>query len=399
MTNTSATPDWAAARGQMMLDPSVINLNTGSFGPTPRPVFERATKLREHLASEPMDFLVRAMPPLLWRARDRLANFLGTTPQRLVFTTNVSTAMNIVAAGLSLEPGEILMSDREYGAMQWVWERAALRQGLTIRTYPLPLMPRDDGEILDAIFAAISPQTRLLFFSHVYSATGMVMPAAEICSLARRRGILTVIDGAHAPAMIRLEIDKLGCDFYGGNCHKWLLAPIGAGFLILGAEAADRLEPLQVSWGYKPDRTKLDEPDEYGSTPRTRYLEFAGTCDPCAWLAVPEAIDFQTALGWDAVRARMHELSAESRARFADRCGMKLTTPTDPARHGALTAYWWPAGHKAERLRQQIWERRIEVLIGEWPEGPTLRVSNHFYTTTDELDRLADCVRAILAGA
>jgi len=382
----------------MMLDPGVVNLNSGSFGPTPRPVFERVTKLREHLASEPMDFLVRAMPPLLWRARERLASFLGTTPQRLVFTTNVSMAINIVGAGLPLEAGEILMSNREYGAMQWVWERAAQRQGLTIRTFPLPLMPRSDDEILDAVSAAITPQTRLLFFSHVYSATGLVMPAAEICDLARRRGILTVVDGAHAPAMIPLEIDKLGCDFYGGNCHKWLLAPIGAGFLVLGSDAADRLEPLQVSWGYKPDRTRFDERDEFGSTPRTRSIEFGGTGDACPWLTVPDAIDFQTALGWDAVRARMHELSAVSRARLADRCGLTLSTPADPARHGAMTAYWWPAGRNPATLRQKIWDRRIEAVVGEWPEGLTLRVSNHFYTTVDEIDRLADCVESILAG-
>src|SRR5947199_341165 len=187
-------PDWSAARAAMLLDPGVVNLNTGSFGPTPRAVFERATALRRRLAEEPMDFLLRQAPPLL-------------------------------------------------------------------------------------------------FFSHVLAATGMVLPAAELCDLARKHGVLSVVDGAHAPAMVDVHIDALGCDFYGGNCHKWLLAPIGSGFLALGRNSIDRLQPLSVSWGYYPDRGRQpDERDEFGSTPRLRQLEFEGTRDACAWLAVPDAI-------------------------------------------------------------------------------------------------------------
>jgi isopenicillin-N epimerase len=381
----------------MMLDPSVVNLNTGSYGPTPRAVFERVTELRRHLAAEPMDFLLRSMPPLLWTARERLAAFVGTRPHRLLFTANVSAAINIVAGGLRLDaPGEILMSDREYGAMQWCWERAAARQGLTVRYFHLPLIPASATEILDAVATAITPQTRLLFFSHVYSATGLIVPAAEICALARRQGIISVVDGAHAPAMIPVAIDDIDCDFYGANCHKWLLAPIGSGFLTFSDRMIDRLEPLQVSWGYRHEKNRLDEPDEFGSTPRTRLLEHEGTRDICPWLVIPDAIDFQAALGWDAIRQRMHELSAHCRSQIAERHGLKLTTPADPDMHSAMTAYWWPAGLNAAILRKLIWDRRIEAIIGEWPEGLTLRVSNHFYTTYAEIDRLADLLPAML---
>src|SRR5262245_23180099 len=147
--------DWSAARAAMLLDPQVANLNTGSFGPTPRVVFDRATALRRRLAEEPMDFLLRQAPPLLWQARERLAAFLGTAPERLVFTPNVTTAINIVAASLRLAaPGDILMSDREYGTMQWAWERAARSHGLTVRFVRLPLMPFGLGEIVDAYRAA-----------------------------------------------------------------------------------------------------------------------------------------------------------------------------------------------------------------------------------------------------
>src|SRR4051812_48752330 len=316
MHEQAPAPDWGAARRRVILDPTVTMLNTGSFGPLPEPVFDRATELRRRLAAGPTDFFVRQAPPLLWEARERTAAFLGTTPRRLVFTTNVSAAINLVASGLRLNaPGEILMSDHEYGAMIWCWERAAQRQGLTIRTFPLPARPTDPGEIVDAAVRTMTPHTRLLFFSHVVSATGLVLPAKELCAEARRRGVLTVVDGAHAPAMIPLAVDDIGADYYTGNGHKWLLASMGTGFLVIGRGREDSLEPLHVSWGYKPDPGGPDDPDVYGSTPRTRYLEFEATRDVCPWLAVPEAIGFQAELGWDAVRRRHAELAAYTRDR------------------------------------------------------------------------------------
>src|SRR5436305_11799970 len=159
---------WSEARARMLLDPAVVNLNTGSFGPLPRPVFDRVTGLRRRLAEEPMDFLVRATPPLLWEARARLARSLGADPHRLAFTANVTSAINLVAASLTLAaPGEILLTDHEYGAMHWCWERAAQRLGLTLRTFPLPLMPSSPQEIVDAACSAMTERTRLFFFSHV----------------------------------------------------------------------------------------------------------------------------------------------------------------------------------------------------------------------------------------
>jgi isopenicillin-N epimerase len=253
-------------------------------------------------------------------------------------------------------------------------------------------MPRDTGEIVDAVSAALTPRTRILHFSHVLSATGLVLPAKELCDLARRQGVLTVIDGAHAPAMVPVAVDDLGCDFYGGNCHKWLLAPIGAGFLALGRNAIDRLEPLQVSWGYHFDRAKADERDDAGSTPRLRALEFEGTRDPCAWLAVSDAINFQTSLGWDAIRGRIGYLARRTREKFDQLCGLRLTTPAAESLSGAMTAFWWPDGLNDEELRKRLWDRQIEALINSWPEGLTLRISTHFYTTETELDRLADAI-------
>jgi isopenicillin-N epimerase len=390
---------WSSARSQMMLDPTVTNLNTGSFGPLPRPVFDRATELRRRQAAGPMDFLIRQAPPLLWEARRRLAEFLGGDPRRLVFTANVSAAVNIVAASLRLAaPGEILLTDHEYGAMHWCWERAAQRQGLTLRTFPLPVLADDPGEVVAALRAVLGERTRLLFFSHVLSPTGLVLPARELCAEARRHGVLTVVDGAHAVAMLPVDLEAINADFYGGNCHKWLLAPTGSGFLYLGRGSEDRLQPLQVSWGWHHERTRLDEPDEWGSTPRLRALEFEGTRDPCPWLAVPAAIDFQAGLGWQRVRGRMAELQAYAARRLDGWAGLTLATPVTKRTGGALTAFRLPAATDVAALRRGLWERhRIEAPVVERPEGPLIRLSTHFYNTAEEIDRLADALPGLLA--
>lgn len=390
---------WSDARARMRLDPAVINLNTGSFGPSPRIVFERVTALRRRLAEEPMDFLLRGAPPLLWQARERLASFVGGEPRRLIFTANVTAAINLVASSLALPaPGEILLSDHEYGAMHWCWQRAAQRQGLTLRTFPLPILPSSPGEIVDAARAAMTECTRLFFFSHVLSPTGMILPARELCAEARRRGIVTVVDGAHAPAFLPLNLDTLGADYYGANCHKWLLAPIGSGFLYEAPGALDRLQPLQVSWGWRPDRARLDERDEFGSTPRLRLFEFEGTRDPCAWLTIPTAIDFQAELGWERIRARIAELTRHVRRRLTGLAGLTPNTPDTLDLCGAMIAFRLPAGVEASILRRRLWEEyRIEVPIIERPDRLLLRTSTHFYNTEAEVDQLAQALPALLS--
>jgi isopenicillin-N epimerase len=392
----SSPASWHAARAAMLLDPTTTNLNTGSFGPLPRVVFERVTELRRLLAEEPMDFVVRRLPPLLWEARTRLAAFLGGEPRRLVFTANVTAAINQVASGLVLAaPGEILLTDHEYGAMHWCWERAAQRQGLSVRTFALPADPPTPAAIVEACVRAMSSRTTVLFFSHILSPTGMVLPARELCAEARRRGVLTVVDGAHAPAMVPLRLDELGADFYAGNAHKWLLAPTGSGFLYIGAGNEDRLQPLQVSWGWRRDMGRLDERDEFGSTPRLRAYEFEGTRDPCAWLTVPTAIDFQERLGFEVIRARNGALAEHVRERLVF---LPPATPWPAGLHRFMTAFHLPESADAVTLRQHLWDpHRIEVPIIERPDGLLVRVSTHFYNTEEEIDHLARALKDLLA--
>ncbi|MGL4554466.1 MAG: aminotransferase class V-fold PLP-dependent enzyme [Gemmataceae bacterium] len=375
-----------------MIDPTVSNLNTGSFGPLPRAVRDRVTDLRDHLAAEPMDFLLRRQPGELWLARERLAAYLNVTPQRLVFTSNVSASVNLVAASLKLPAGgDVLMTDHEYGAMVWCWERAARRLGLTLRTFPLPTRAEDPAEVVEAAVRAMTPKTRVLFFSHVLSPTGMVLPAKELCAEARRRGVLSVVDGAHAPAFLPLDVAAVGADFYAANAHKWLLAPTGTGFLHFAPGTEDRLEPFHVSWGWHTQAKDLDERDDFGSTARIKRLEFEGTRDVCPWMSVPEAIDFQAALGPDAVRARMRELAAVSRRLFG-----WLPVATPERLSGAMVAYELPAGTDPVRLRKCLWEARTEINVIERPDRLLFRTSTHFYNTEAELERLAGLLPGML---
>jgi isopenicillin-N epimerase len=387
-------PFWLAARARMLLDPTVINLNTGSFGPLPRVVFDEVTRLRHRLAEEPMDFLIRGAPPLLWQSRERLAHFAGGDPRRLIFTANVSVAINIVASSLHLAaPGEILLTDHEYGAMHWCWERFTQKYHLTLRTFPLPLMAESPQDIVDAACAAFRPQTRLFFFSHVLSPTGMILPAEQLCAEARKRGIVTVIDGAHAPALVPVDVQRIGADYYAGNSHKWLLAPNGSGFLACNQDAIDRLQPLHVSWGYRYDPHRADERDEWGCTYRLRSLEMEGFRDVSPWIATPNSVAFQGALGWERLRGRIAQLAGYVRERLDGYKGLKLTTPVHSALHGAMTAFRLPAGVDVRALQRDLWERRrIETAAVERPEGHIIRVSTHWYNTTDEVDQLREAL-------
>ena len=188
----------------------------------------------------------------------------------------------------------------------------------------------------------------------------------------------------------------MGCDFYGANCHKWLLAPTGSGFLYLGVGNKDSVQPLQVSWGWYTTGKAMDERDEFGSTPRIRRLEFEGTRDICPWLAVPAAIDFQAEIGFVRIRERMRELVRHVRRQLTGLAGLTPATPENPELSGAMTAFQLPPGVDPVALRERLWEKRIELPVIERPDRLLIRTSTHFYNTQEEVDRLADVLPGLL---
>jgi len=393
----------------MLFPPSVVYLNAGSFGPLPRSVHDAVADLRRQLASEPMDFMLRRAPTLLWRARETLAEFVGCAPHRLMFSASVSAAVSLIASSLTLAaPGEILLSDQEYQTMGWCWERAAQRSGLRLRTFSIPPMPSYPEQIVEAAVAAMGPQTRLIFFSHVLSANGLVLPARRICEEAQRRGIVSVIDGAHAVAATDLKLSEIPFDFYVGSCHKWLLAPSGASFLVLGRKNEQRLQPLTVSWGHRDAQRAmlsaqasfahtLDTRDPFGSTPRLRGLECEGTRDICPWLAVSEAIDFHRSFGPGGALARMRAVGDYARARFAELVGFAPATPLDPALSGPMVAFELPAESKPEELQRRLWEDfGIEVAVVSRLDRSLLRLSPHVYNDVSDIDSLIEALIALV---
>jgi isopenicillin-N epimerase len=241
-------------------------------------------------------------------------------------------------------------------------------------TLPRPLPAA--GELVDAVWRKVTPRTRVLAFSHVSSATALVFPAAELCRRAREAGVLTLVDGAHGPAQIPVDLEAIGADAYAGTCHKWLCAPKGAGFLHVRPEHHGWVESLVVGWGW------ADE--DAGFVARNQAQ---GTRDPAAHLSVPDAIAFQADHGWDDVRERCHALAVEARARLAELTG-RAPLSSSPDQLGQMVSSSLPPVDPAELMRRLAADEAVEVLVREWNGEPVLRASFQAYNGERDLDRL-----------
>lgn len=343
-----------------LLDPGVTFLNHGSHGACPAPVFARWQELQRELERNPVEFLSRRFDGLLEEARAALAAFVGARTEDLVFVPNATAGLNAVIRSLDLEPGdEVLTTRHEYGAVTRTWEFA----GAT-------LVHAEPDELAEAI----GPRTRAVSVSHITSPTALVLPVEEICAAARAAGVLSIVDGAHVPGQLPLDLERLGADVYAGNCHKWLSAPKGAGFLWARPEHQRWIEPLVVSWGYGPDRTFADR---HG---------WQGTRDPTAALAVPAAIEAHRTLEREGELARSRALAAS----FHDRLPPVGATPA-PQLWATEVATDDPDG-----LQRRLFdERRIEVVVREWEGRSLLRVSIAPYNDAADVERLLDALAAL----
>ena len=237
-------------RDAFLLDPELIFLNHGSYGACPREVFARYQAWQIEMERNPVEFLGRRSAALLAQARGELGQYLGARGEDLVFLPNATTGVNTVAASLDLQPGdEVLSPDHEYGACDATWQQVCQRAGAHYRRVEVPL-PFDRNCWTQRLMSAAGPRTRMIFASHISSTTALIFPVAELCEQARRRGILTLIDGAHAPGQLALDLHATSADYYTGNCHKWMCAPKGAAFLHARPEHQAQLQATVVSWGY-----------------------------------------------------------------------------------------------------------------------------------------------------
>lgn len=368
-------------RDLFLLDPDVVFLNHGSFGACPRPVFDEYQRLQRELEREPVEFLglKRRFPELIAAARNRIAAYVRADASDVVLVPNATAAVNAVARSLDLEPGdEVVGTTHEYGGNDLLWRYVAERRGaryLEVDTTP--------ARAADDLLGAFTPRTRALFVSHISSPTALRFPVEELCARARDTGVLTIVDGAHAPGQIALDVTAVGADFYAGNCHKWLCSPKGAGFLHVRREAQPLLEPRAVSWDWPSDEWAV----------RHRW---AGTVDPSPHLAVPAAIDFQAAHDWDAVRADCHELAARAVRELSEQLGTQ-PLPAHDGEFAQMATVRLPAPCDAEALGLRLYrERRIEVLAQSWRGEPTLRVSFQGYNDENDLDALLSALSELL---
>lgn len=360
-------------RREFLLDPEVAFLNHGSFGACPRSVFERYQAWQHELEREPVDFLARRLPDLLEGARASLAAYLGCEPGDLAFVQNATTGVNLAARSLDLTPGdEVLATDLEYGACDLAWDWVCRRSGARYVRAPVALPLGGPSELVDSLFAAASERTRVVYVSHVTSETALVLPVDEIVARARELGLATVVDGAHAPAQVSVDLAALGADFYSGNCHKWLCGPKSAGFLHVRPEHQDAVDAAIVSWGYSEGRTF------------SQRVEIQGTRDPAAYLAVPDAIRFQEQRGWDEIRDRCRDLTREARAELCDLLGTEPLAPDSMLAQMATVRLPRPAPELSDWL---FTRHRVEIPVGGTRDD-LLRLSVAAYTTRAEIDRL-----------
>jgi isopenicillin-N epimerase len=373
---------------QFMLDPSVTFLNHGSFGATPKPVFQEYQKWQRELEYQPVEFLGRKYNDLMRSVRESLGAYLGTAARNLVFAQNATIALNIVARSLELSAGnEVLSTDHEYGALDRTWRFLSRERGFTYINQPVDLASHE--AFVESFWRGVSPNTRVIFLSHITSPTATIFPIEKVIQRAKAQNIITVIDGAHTPGHIPLHLDSLGADFYGGNLHKWLCAPKGAGFLYARPKVQHLLKPLVVSWGY--------EPEAPGDSPFIDHHEWWGTRDIAAFLAVPKAIQFLQDHDWDGVRAECHRLAVDAWSRIHALTGVPPLHSDPELWFAQMSLLSLPADTDLTALKARLYdEYRIEIPAIEWNEWKLIRLSVQGYNSKRDMDHLYIALKKLL---
>lgn len=371
-------------RELFMLDPEVAFLNHGSFGAVPRPVFEFQDALRRELESEPVLFLARRLPARLTKVRARIARYVGAeSADAIGLVPNVTTGLNAVARSVELRRGdEIVLTDHEYGAKRIMWDEIAARAGarVVVATLPVPALTEDG--LFDAIAAHFTRRTRILFVSHITSLSALRLPVGRLCALARERDVISIVDGAHAPGQIELDVRKVAADVYAGNLHKWVCAPRGSAFVYAASEARTWIGGPVISWDWSWS----------GEEAFQGRFGWPGTNDPTALLSVPEALGFQRGHSWPQVRRRCNRLALATIAALEAETGA-VPLAAAPLRAPQMMAFSLPHDDPAA-VQRTLWQRhRVEIPGDRFHGLSLLRLSVQAYTRESDCERLIDGLR------
>ena len=372
-------------KSQFLLRDDITFLNFGSFGACVKPVFEQYQAFQLELEQEPVQFITVKGIEYLKKSRKALANYLSCDDNDLVFVTNPSYAVNIIAKSFNLKAGdEILATNLEYGACDKTWNYYCNKVGAKYIRQEIPFPLTTTEEFVEAFFKGLTSKTKLVFISHITSTTGLRLPAEAICKKAKELGLMTFVDGAHAPAQIDLNLSTLQADIYTGACHKWMMTPKGSSFLYVKKELQHLFDPLIVSWGYEPNL----------STPATffDYHQMQGTRDYSAFLTIPIAIDFMEKNDWKNVSKDCRDMVRENATRFATLLNTEALT-TNPNEFLVQLCSTKIKTNEPLKLKQLLYDTyKIEVPVMQLDDKVFLRYSIQIFNTQKDLDILYDAL-------
>lgn len=371
-----------------LLNPAITFLNHGSFGSCPKPIFEDYQNWQSKLERDPVQWVTKLGVEAQNASKKALAEFIHCDADDLVFVTNPSTAGNIIIKGLKLEEGdEILTTDQEYGAMDRTWNYVCRRSGAKYvqQKISLPLVSKE--QFLEEFWKGLSAKTKVVFISHITSSTGLIFPVKEICERAKELGLMTIVDGAHVPNHIPLNLSTLKADIYTGACHKWLLTPKGSSFLYVTKELQNDFDPLIISWGYEAENPSQSQ--------YLDYHEYQGTRDFSAFLTIPAALKFRSDYQWSERISKCREMI---RHYYPEACRILDTSPICPVTEeflGQLCSIPLKS-NDPEKLKEVLYHQyNIEIPVMNLPDHLFIRISIQAYNTEQDIITLFDALKAI----
>jgi len=375
-------------KNQFLLRDDITYLNFGSFGACARPVFERYQQYQLELEQEPVLFITSTGLQYLAQSRKALGEYINCDADDLVFMPNPSHAVNLIAKSFPLQPGdEVLATDIEYGACDRAWQFYCEKAGAIYKRQPIqfPLENRED--FVNQFLAGVTSKTKLVFISHITSSTGLRLPVEEICQAAKDKGLMTLVDGAHVPGHIHLDLQTLQADIYTGACHKWMMTPKGSSFLYVKREFQNLFDPLVVSWGYNalfPSHSRFLD-----------YNQQQGTRDFSAFLTIPDAIAFMKEHNWSDVAAHYRKMTQANAAAF---CELLQTKPIAPVNDDFICQLYSAEikTKEPEKLHDHFFsEYKIQIPVMRQNDKVYLRYSLNAFNTQQDLDKLFDAVNKI----
>ena len=364
-----------------LLDPAITYLNFGSFGACPLPIFEDYQRWQRELEWEPAQFMNTGGPRYLEQSRKALADYIHCDASDIVYTTNPSYAVNIIAKSFPLDPGdEILSTNLEYGPCDRTWNYYCQKKGAAFIRRPIRLPITSKEELTADFLAGITPRTKAIFISHITSATALILPVKEICAAARQLGLITIVDGAHIPGHLPLDLGDMPADIYTGACHKWMMTPKGATFLYVKRELQPLFDPLVISSGFEgphPSHSQFLD-----------YHQAQGTRDYSAFLTIPRSIEFMREHQWPEVAAACRQLVRDNALRFCDLLGAEPICPITEDFLGQMFAIFIQTPDPDQLKRYLFETHRVEIGINRMDNRSLLRYSINAFNGQDDLDKL-----------